>query len=62
MSVVAGFTVVLLEGIFAIYKKVHAINFGIYGVSKVGKTTLHHQIRTRGEGFYKNSLPNRVFR
>tara|TARA_A100001515_G_C4552190_1_gene203813 strand:- start:377 stop:1039 length:663 start_codon:yes stop_codon:yes gene_type:complete len=49
MSVVAGFTVVLLEGIFAIYKKVHAINFGIYGVSKVGKTTLHHQIRTRGE-------------
>lgn len=32
-----------------IYKKLHAINFGVYGATMVGKTTLSHQLRTRGE-------------
>jgi|TARA_R100000329_G_scaffold131939_1_gene111352 hypothetical protein len=49
VSVVAGFAIVVTEAVFSLWKKVHAINFGIYGVSKAGKTTLHHQLRTRGE-------------
>jgi len=49
MSVMAGFAILLVEGLNKIYQRVHAINFGIYGASKVGKTTLHHQLRTRGE-------------
>ena len=49
LSVLAGFAVVCIEATVAFYKKVHAINFGIYGATMVGKTTLHHQLRTRGE-------------
>ena len=49
MSVLAGFAVICVEGIASLYKKFHAINFGIYGASQVGKTTLHEQLRTRGE-------------
>jgi hypothetical protein len=49
VSVFAGFAVICIEGIASLYKKFHAINFGIYGASKVGKTTLHEQLRTRGE-------------
>jgi len=49
VSVVAGFAIIVTEAVFSLWKKVHAINFGIYGVSKAGKTTLHHQLRTRGE-------------
>lgn len=49
MSVVAGFTIVCAELIMGFYKKIHAINFGIYGAGEVGKTTLHKQLRTRGE-------------
>ncbi len=45
----AGFAILLVEGLNKIYQRVHSINFGIYGASKVGKTTLHHQLRTRGE-------------
>ena len=45
----AGFAILLVEGINKIYQRLHAINFGVYGASKVGKTTLHHQLRTRGE-------------
>ena len=30
-------------------EKVHAINFGVYGATMVGKTTLSNQLRTRGE-------------
>ena len=49
MSVFAGFAIVLTEAAYSLWKKFHAINFGIYGVSQVGKTTLNHQLRTRGE-------------
>ena len=49
MSVIAGFAIVCLEAIGSFWKKFHAINFGVYGASEVGKTTLHRQLRTRGE-------------
>lgn len=49
MSVLAGFAIVITEAAISFYKKVHAINFGVYGATMVGKTTLHHQLRTRGE-------------
>ncbi len=49
MSVLAGFAIVITEFAIGFYKKIHAINFGVYGATKVGKTTLHHQLRTRGE-------------
>ncbi len=49
MSVLAGFAIVVTEAAIAFYKRIHAINFGVYGATKVGKTTLHHQLRTRGE-------------
>jgi hypothetical protein len=49
VSVLAGFAIVITEAVVAFYKKLHAINFGIYGATMVGKTTLHHQLRTRGE-------------
>lgn len=49
MSLLAGFAVVLTEMVVSMYKRIHAINFGVYGATMVGKTTLHHQLRTRGE-------------
>lgn len=49
MSVLAGFAIICIEGLATLYKRLHSINFGIYGASKVGKTTLHQQLRTRGE-------------
>jgi GTPase SAR1 family protein len=49
VSVLAGFAIVFIEGIASLYKRFHAINFGIYGARTVGKTTLNHQLRTRGE-------------
>lgn len=49
MSVLAGFAIVITEALVSFYKKIHAINFGVYGATMVGKTTLHHQLRTRGE-------------
>ena len=49
MSVMAGFAILVVEGLNKIYQRVHAINFGIYGASRAGKTTLNHQLRTRGE-------------
>tara|TARA_R100001082_G_scaffold109048_1_gene85425 strand:- start:330 stop:998 length:669 start_codon:yes stop_codon:yes gene_type:complete len=49
VSVLAGFAIVCLETVGALYKRLHAINFGIYGAGAVGKTTLHRQLRTRGE-------------
>ena len=45
----AGFAILLVEGINKIYQRLHSIPFGVYGASKAGKTTLHHQLRTRGE-------------
>ena len=49
MSVMAGFAILIVEGLNKIYQRVHAINFGIYGATRAGKTTLNHQLRTRGE-------------
>ena len=49
MSVMAGFAILLVEGMNKIYQRLHSIPFGVYGASKAGKTTLHHQLRTRGE-------------
>tara|TARA_R100001443_G_scaffold53457_1_gene65077 strand:- start:5873 stop:6535 length:663 start_codon:yes stop_codon:yes gene_type:complete len=49
MSMIAGFAVVVTEACISFWKKVHAINFGVYGATMVGKTTLSHQLRTRGE-------------
>jgi GTPase SAR1 family protein len=45
----AGFVVFFAELSYAIYNRIHACSFGIYGAEKVGKTTLHRQLRTRGE-------------
>lgn len=49
MSLMTGFAILIGEAIIGFYKKIHAINFGVYGATMVGKTTLHHQLRTRGE-------------
>lgn len=49
MSLMTGFAILVGEAIIGFYKKIHAINFGVYGATMVGKTTLHHQLRTRGE-------------
>jgi len=45
----AGFAILIVEGLNKIYQRIHAINFGIYGATKAGKTTLNHQLRTRGD-------------
>tara|TARA_R110000765_G_scaffold81592_1_gene159549 strand:+ start:1084 stop:1743 length:660 start_codon:yes stop_codon:yes gene_type:complete len=44
-----GFAILITEAVFGMYKKLHAINFGVYGSTMVGKTTLSQQLRTRGE-------------
>ena len=44
-----GFAILLGEAVIGFYKKIHAINFGVYGATMVGKTTLSHQLQTRGE-------------
>ena len=49
MSVMAGFAILIVEGLNKIYQRVHSINFGIYGATQAGKTTMNHQLRTRGE-------------
>lgn len=49
MSLMTGFAILVGEAIIGVYKKLHAINFGVYGATMVGKTTLSHQLRTRGE-------------
>ena len=49
MSIMTAFIIVVAEKIGAFWNKVHSIPFGVYGASQVGKTTLHHQLRTRGE-------------
>ena len=48
-SLLTGFAIITAEAAAAVYRKLHAIDFGVYGASRVGKTTLHRQIRTRGE-------------
>jgi hypothetical protein len=49
MSVMAGFVIVVIEKIGLLWKKINPHAFGIYGATQVGKTTLHHQLRTRGD-------------
>jgi len=49
MPLMAGFIVVVAESLGRIWNSVHSIPFGVYGATQVGKTTLHHQLRTRGE-------------
>ena len=49
MSVMAGFAILIVEAMNKLYNRLHAINFGIYGASQAGKTTLHKQLMTRGE-------------
>ena len=49
MSLLAGFAVFFAEIGMAIYNRLHAYPFGIYGAEKVGKTTLARQLQTRGE-------------
>jgi len=49
MSLMAGFIIVFAEKIGKLWNRLHSIPFGVYGASQVGKTTLHHQLRTRGE-------------
>ena len=49
MSLMTGFAILVGEALIGFWKKVHAINFGVYGSTMVGKTTLSQQLRTRGE-------------
>jgi GTPase SAR1 family protein len=49
VSVFAGFAIICVEAFGTLYKRLHAVNFGVYGAAMVGKTTLHRQLRTRGE-------------
>ena len=49
MSVMTGFVILVIEQIGILWKKINPHPFGIYGATQVGKTTLHHQLRTRGE-------------
>ena len=44
-----GFVIIVAEQIGLLWKKINPHAFGVYGASRVGKTTLHHQLRTRGE-------------
>ena len=45
----AGFAILIVEGLSKIYQRIHSISFGIYGATQAGKPTLNHQLRTRGE-------------
>ncbi len=36
MSLMTGFAIIVTEAIVGFYKKVHAINFGIYGANNGG--------------------------
>ena len=49
MSVMAGFAILIVEAMNKMYNRLHAINFGVYGASQAGKTTLQKQLMTRGE-------------
>ena len=44
MSLLAGFAVFFTEIGIAIYHRIHAHPFGIYGAEKVGKTTLARKL------------------
>ena len=49
MSVMTGFVIICIEQIGILWKKINPHPFGVYGATQVGKTTLHHQLRTRGD-------------
>ena len=39
LSVMTGFAILVGEAMIGFWKKIHAINFGVYGATMVGKTT-----------------------
>ena len=49
MSLMTGFVIVVMEQLGLLWTKINPHPFGIYGATQVGKTTLHHQLRTRGD-------------
>jgi len=49
MSIMTGFVIIMFEKVNKFWKRINPHPFGVYGASQVGKTTLHHQLRTRGE-------------
>ncbi len=49
MSLMTGFVIVVIEQLGLLWTKLNPHPFGIYGATQVGKTTLHHQLRTRGD-------------
>ena len=49
MSLMTGFVIVVMEQLGLLWTKLNPHPFGIYGATQVGKTTLHHQLRTRGD-------------
>ena len=40
LSVMTGFAILVGEAMIGFWKKIHAINYGVYGATMVGKTTL----------------------
>ena len=48
MSVYVHFGIWIVDAVLGIRNRLHAIQFGVYGATEVGKTTLHNQLRTRG--------------
>ena len=49
MSVMTGFVIICIEQLGLLWKKINPHAVGVYGATQVGKTTLHHQLRTRGD-------------
>lgn len=49
MSLMTGFVIIMIEKAGRFWRKVNPHSFGVYGASQVGKTTLHHQLMTRGD-------------
>ena len=45
MSLMTGFAILVGEAVIGFWKKVHAINFGVYGSTMVGKTTLSRKVK-----------------
>ena len=49
MSLMTGFVILCIEKAGKLWKQINPHPFGVYGATQVGKTTLHHQLRTRGD-------------
>ena len=39
-TLLTGFSILAAEAMAKAYQRIHALNFGVYGASKAGKTTL----------------------